>query len=153
MKYCFGIDIGGTTVKIGLLSEAGTILDRWEVPTRKGNDPAELLKDVQISLENCMQKEGMAKEDILGIGMAAPGPVTADGVLQNAVNIGWGSVKLGKEAERIIGISPVRIGNDARVAALGEATFGLLDIEYSFLHFVSLLDLLILTHSFQLIHK
>ena len=124
MKYCFGIDIGGTTVKIGLFSEAGEILDRWEIPTRKGNDPAELLKDVQISLENCMQEKGMAKADILGIGMAAPGPVTADGVLQNAVNIGWGSVKLGEEAEKIIGISPVRIGNDARVAALGEAAFG-----------------------------
>ena len=124
MKYCFGIDIGGTTVKIGRFSEAGEMLDRWEIPTRKGNDPAELLKDVKISLENCMQENGMAKEDVLGIGMAAPGPVTADGVLQNAVNIGWGSVKLGKEAENIIGISPVRIGNDARVAALGEATFG-----------------------------
>ena len=102
MKYCFGIDIGGTTVKIGLFSEAGEMLDRWEIPTRKGNDPAELLKDVKISLENCMQEKGMAKEDILGIGMAAPGPVTADGVLQNAVNIGWGSVKLGEEAEKII---------------------------------------------------
>ena len=124
MKYCFGIDIGGTTVKIGLFSEAGEMLDRWEILTRKGNDPAELLKDVKISLENCMQEKRMAKEDILGIGMAAPGPVTADGVLQNAVNIGWGSVKLGEEAEKIIGISPVRIGNDARVAALGEAAFG-----------------------------
>ena len=124
MKYCFGIDIGGTTVKIGLFSEAGEILDRWEIPTRKGKDHAELLKDVKDSLENCMQEKGMAKEDILGIGMAAPGPVTADGVLQNAVNIGWGSVKLGEEAEKIIGISPVRIGNDARVAALGEAAFG-----------------------------
>ena len=124
MKYCFGIDIGGTTVKIGLFSEAGEMLDRWEIPTKKGDDPAELLKDVKISLENCMQEKRMAKEDILGIGMAAPGPVTADGVLQNAVNIGWGSVKLGEEAEKIIGISPVRIGNDARVAALGEAAFG-----------------------------
>ena len=124
MKYCFGIDIGGTTVKIGLFSEVGEMLDRWEIPTRKGNDPAELLKDVKISLENCMQEKRMAKEDILGIGMAAPGPVSADGVLQNAVNIGWGSVKLGEEAEKIIGISPVRIGNDARVAALGEAAFG-----------------------------
>ena len=50
MKYCFGIDIGGTTVKIGLFSEAGEMLDRWEIPTRKGNEPAELLKDVKISL-------------------------------------------------------------------------------------------------------
>ena len=124
MKYCFGIDIGGTTVKIGLFSEAGELLDRWEIPTRKGNDPAELLKDVKDSLENCMQEKDMVKEDVLGIGMAAPGPVTADGVLQNAVNIGWGSMKLGEEAEKIIGIFPVRIGNDARVAALGEAAFG-----------------------------
>ena len=52
MKYCFGIDIGGTTVKIGLFSAAGEMLDRWEIPTRKGNDPEELLKDVKISLEN-----------------------------------------------------------------------------------------------------
>ncbi len=124
MKYCFGIDIGGTTVKIGLFSETGEMLDRWEISTRKGDDPAELLKDVKDSLENCMAEKGMAKEDILGIGMAAPGPVTADGVLQNAVNIGWGSVKLGEKAEKFIGISPVRIGNDARVAALGEAAFG-----------------------------
>ena len=124
MKYCFGIDIGGTTVKIGLFSETGEMLDRWEISTRKGDDPAELLKDVKDSLENCMAEKGMAKEDILGIGMAAPGPVTADGVLQNAVNIGWGSVKLGEKAEKIIGISPVCIGNDARVAALGEAAFG-----------------------------
>lgn len=124
MKYCFGIDIGGTTVKIGLVSQNGEIVTRWEVPTRKDSDPAGLLEDVKASLKNCMQEQNIAKEDILGIGMTAPGPVTADGMLHNAVNIGWGAVKLAEEAERIIGISPVRIGNDARVAALGEAAYG-----------------------------
>ena len=124
MKFCFGIDIGGTTVKVGLVSENGEIVTRWEVPTRKGSDPAGLLEDVKVSLENCMKEQKIAKENILGIGMAAPGPVTADGVLHGCVNIGWGDVDLKKQAEKIIGISPVSIGNDARVAALGEAAYG-----------------------------
>ena len=124
MKYCFGIDIGGTTVKIGLVAENGEIVTRWEVPTRKGSDPTGLLEDVKISLENCMAERNMEKADILGIGMAAPGPVTEDGVLHGCVNIGWGDVDLDDLAEDVIGISPVRIGNDARVAALGEAAYG-----------------------------
>ena len=124
MKYCFGIDIGGTTVKIGLFSETGEMTARWEIPTRKGEDPSGLLEDVKVSLAGCMAERNILQENILGIGMTAPGPVTDDGVLHNAVNIGWGAVKLAEEAERIIGISPVRIGNDARVAALGEAVYG-----------------------------
>lgn len=124
MKYCFGIDIGGTTVKIGLVSEEGKILTRWEIPTRKGNNPLGLLEDVKAALEDCMAKRNIRKEEILGIGMAAPGPVTEDGILHGTVNIGWGDVDLGAEAERIIGISPVATGNDARVAALGEAVYG-----------------------------
>ena len=124
MKYCFGIDIGGTTVKIGLVAENGEIVTRWEIPTRKGSDPACLLEDVKTSLENCMAEKNMEKADILGIGMAAPGPVTEDGVLHGCVNIGWGDVDLDDLAEDVIGISPVRIGNDARVAALGEAAYG-----------------------------
>lgn len=124
MRYCFGIDIGGTTVKIGLVEEGGSIVSHWEIPTRKGKEPAGLLADVKASLEGCLRERNIPKEDILGIGMAAPGPVTADGMLHGAVNIGWGDVNLAEEAERIIGISPVRIGNDARVAALGEAVYG-----------------------------
>ncbi|MGN0135580.1 ROK family glucokinase [Anaerotignum sp.] len=124
MRYCFGIDIGGTTVKIGLVTETGRIAANWEIPTRKGSDPKGLLEDVKASLESCLREKKIPKEDILGIGMAAPGPVTADGVLHGAVNIGWGDVDLAAEAEGIIGISPVRIGNDARVAALGEAIYG-----------------------------
>ena len=124
MRYCFGIDIGGTTVKIGLFSEEGKLMDRWEVPTRKESEPSGLLKDVKASLEKCLEEKKIKKEDILGIGMDAPGPVTADGVLHNAVNIGWGAVKLGELAEETIGISPVYVGNDARVAALGEAAYG-----------------------------
>ena len=124
MKYCFGIDIGGTMVKIGMFSETGELLVRWEIPTRKGADPVLLLEDIKTSLNQCMAEHKIDVENTLGIGMTAPGPVTADGILHNAVNIGWGAVKLAELAEDIIGISPVRIGNDARVAALGEAVYG-----------------------------
>ena len=124
MKYCFGVDIGGTSVKIGLVSDTGVLLARWEIPTKSGGDPMPLLQDVRASLEQCMAERGLAREDILGIGMAAPGPVTADGVLHGCVNIGWGDVALAAMAQEVIGIHPVLIGNDARVAALGEAIYG-----------------------------
>ena len=124
MKYCFGVDIGGTSVKIGLISEKSELLARWEIPTKAGGDPTPLLLDVRASLEQCMAERGLAREDILGIGMAAPGPVTADGVLHGCVNIGWGEVALAAMAQEVIGIHPVLIGNDARVAALGEAIYG-----------------------------
>ena len=131
MGYCFGIDIGGTTVKIGLAAEDGTLLEGWEIPTRREPTPEGLLLDIRVSILDRLdrelyrgKKQKIRRADILGIGMAAPGAVTADGILHGAVNIGWGDVALAKEAERIIGISPVCVGNDARLAALGEAAYG-----------------------------
>ena len=124
MYGCFGVDIGGTTVKIGLFSEQGRLLEKWELPTRREGTPHGLLLDIRDSIANCLRSKGLQKEEILGIGMAAPGPVTADGILHGADNIGWGDVALAVEAERSIGISPVCIGNDARLAALGEVIYG-----------------------------
>lgn len=134
MGYCFGIDIGGTTVKIGLAAEDGALLEGWEIPTRREPTPEGLLLDIRVSILDRLdrldrgldggKKQKIRRADILGIGMAAPGAVTADGILHGAVNIGWGDVALAEEAERILGISPVCVGNDARLAALGEAAYG-----------------------------
>lgn len=124
MKYCFGIDIGGTAVKIGLFSGQGEMLARWEIPTRKGDKPDGLLADIKAALDGCLAERGIRREDVLGSGITAPGPVTEDGILHGTVNIGWGDVALGAEAERILGLGKVRIGNDARVAALGEYAYG-----------------------------
>lgn len=122
--HCFGVDIGGTSVKIGLFSKEDGLIEKWEIPTQKGNDPEACLMGIARSIKTCLERRGMAKKDIAGIGMTAPGPISKDGVLYHAVNIGWGEVWLSKEAERIIGIAPVYVGNDASVAALGEHTFG-----------------------------
>ena len=124
MKYCFGIDIGGTTVKIGLFSASSEMLARWEIPTRKDSSPDGLLRDVKTALEGCLTERGISRTDVLGVGITAPGPVTEDGILHGTVNIGWGDVALGKEAEKILQLGTVRIGNDARVAALGEYAYG-----------------------------
>lgn len=124
MDYCFGVDIGGTSIKIGLFSRKNGLLEKWEIPTRKGSEPSLLLRDISEAIEKCLAAKDLKKEDIAGVGLTAPGPVTEDGLLRGTVNIGWGDVFLGKEAEKIWGISPVIVGNDARVAALGEFTFG-----------------------------
>lgn len=124
MKYCFGIDIGGTTVKIGLFSESSEMLARWEIPTRKGSSPDGLLRDLKTALDGCLAERGISRTDVLGVGITAPGPVTEDGILHGTVNIGWGDVALDEEAEKILQLGTVRIGNDARVAALGEYAYG-----------------------------
>ncbi len=124
MDYCFGVDIGGTTVKIGLFSRKNGLLEKWEIPTKKSTEPTSMLQDINLEMEECLSRKGLKKEEIAGVGMAAPGPVTEDGCLRGTVNIGWGDVFLGREAEKFLGISPVLIGNDARVAALGEYAFG-----------------------------
>lgn len=124
LEYAFGIDIGGTSVKMGLFSRANGLLEKWEIPTQKGSDPTVVLEDIHVAIRACLQRHGIAKEEVAGIGMAAPGPVTEEGLLRGTVNIGWGDVFLGKEGEKIFGISPVHIANDARVAALGEAIYG-----------------------------
>lgn len=124
MEYCFGVDIGGTSIKMGLFSRKNGLLEKWEIPTKKGSDPSLLLKDISEAIDKCLCEKGLGKKDIAGVGLTAPGPVTEDGLLRGTVNIGWGDVFLGKEAENIFGISPVLVGNDARVAALGEFTFG-----------------------------
>ena len=107
MGYCFGIDIGGTTVKIGLAAEDGTLLEGWEIPTRREPTPEGLLLGIRVSILDRLdrgldrgKKQKIRRADILGIGMAAPGAVTADGILHGAVNIGWGDVALAEEAKQ-----------------------------------------------------
>ena len=118
-KYVFGVDIGGTTVKIGLFSADGELISDWEIKTRKENRGGNVLGDIAQSVSEKMAEENINKEDVLGIGLTAPGPVLKDGTIKGAVNIGWGTFNIKKELEALTGIR-VEAGNDANVAALGE---------------------------------
>ncbi len=118
-KYCFGVDIGGTTVKMGLFTTEGELLDKWEIPTRTENGGENILPDVAAAVVAKLEEKQIAKAEVAGIGVGAPGPVDAEGVVHVAVNLGWGVFNMEETLEKLAGV-PVKAGNDANVAALGE---------------------------------
>ena len=118
-KYVFGIDIGGTTVKCGLFTVKGELLEKWEIPTRTENNGAAILPDVADTVLKKIQEKGLAKEEVAGIGIGVPGPVNEQGEVPGAVNLHWGYVNLAGDMEKMTGLR-VKAGNDANVAALGE---------------------------------
>ncbi len=119
-KYAFGVDIGGTTVKMGLFDKDGCMLDKWEIPTVKDNDGAAILPDVAESLRAKMQEKGIPLADIVGIGVGVPGAVDDEGTAVNgAVNLGWGVFNIPKVLNGYLDV-PVKAANDANVAAFGE---------------------------------
>ena len=119
MKYCFGVDIGGTTVKMGIFEAEGKNIDKWEIPTYTENEGARILPDIADSIKAKMEEHGIAKEDVLGVGVGVPAPVTADGIVNGTANLGCKYKEVKKEMDELTGLSAV-IGNDANVAALGE---------------------------------
>ncbi len=118
-KYGFGVDVGGTTVKLGLFELTGELLESWEIPTRRENAGAAILPDIAASIDAKIAQKGLRREDIAGVGLGVPGPVLADGTVRRCVNLGWGVFNVSDELSKLLGL-PVRAGNDANVAALGE---------------------------------
>lgn len=118
-KTVFGVDVGGTTVKIGIFSEEGEKLSVWEIQTRTENHGLNILPDIAASIEEKCRENGIAKEDVLGVGIGVPGPVDEEGVVHEAVNLGWGELNIRESLGKLLDL-PVAAGNDANVAALGE---------------------------------
>lgn len=123
MRYCFGVDIGGTTVKLGLFTTEGEIVDKWEIKTRTENQGEAVLPDIAEALKAKLEEKKISKDEVEGIGVGVPAPVDADGVVQNTANLGWGYKEVKREMEELSGMK-AEIGNDANVAALGEMWLG-----------------------------
>lgn len=117
--YCFGIDVGGTTVKCGLFQTDGTLAEKWEFTTHVENAGERILPDVAAAVLGKMAEKGLTKDEVTGIGIGVPGPVKSDGTVECAVNLHWGFHNIEKEVGDIAGL-PVKAANDANVAALGE---------------------------------
>lgn len=117
--YSFGIDLGGTTVKLGLFDEAGTVLDKWEIKTRTENGGDLILSDIADSIKAKMVEKKIEKKDVKGAGIGVPGPVDAEGIVHRCVNLGWGEFNVSEKLSGLLDL-PVKAGNDANVAALGE---------------------------------
>lgn len=118
-KYGFGVDVGGTTVKMGFFETSGKLLDKWEITTNTDDNGKAVLPDIAKSIDNKLAQEGISKAEIEGIGIGVPGPVRNDGVVLNCVNLGWEIINVAEELGRLTGLA-VKVGNDANVAALGE---------------------------------
>jgi len=123
MRYGFGVDLGGTTVKLAFFKETGEMLHKWEIPTDTSDSGSRILPDIARAVLGYLEDTGIARQDVLGIGIGVPGPVSRDGTVNRCVNLGWGRFNISRELENLTGL-PVRAGNDANVAALGEAWKG-----------------------------
>lgn len=119
MKYCFGTDIGGTTVKMGLFCENGQLLDKWDIKTRTEYGGEAILPDIVEMIFHKQKKHGILKEDIIAIGVGVPAAVCGDGIVESTTNLGWGYKNVKGELTKLSG-HRVIVENDANVAALGE---------------------------------
>jgi len=118
-KYCFGVDVGGTTIKMGLFDTDGNVLDKWEIVTRTENHGENVLPDIAEAVKNKMAEKSIAKEEVAGVGVGVPGPVDSKGIVHRCVNLGWDEFNVNEKLGGLVDM-PVMAGNDANVAALGE---------------------------------
>ncbi len=123
MRYCFGIDVGGTSIKCGLFQTDGVLIEKWEIPTRTENKGEAILPDVAKSIRDKMEEREINTGNVEGVGIGIPGPINENGEAACAVNLYWGFKAVAKELSDLTGLL-AKAGNDANVAALGEAWKG-----------------------------
>ncbi len=126
MGYIYGVDVGGTSVKIGLFTGEGELIEKWSIPTNTENNGEAILPDIAASIEAKTEERGIKDEEIACVGMGLPGPVDDNGIIRKAVNLHWNDTfnveeKLASCFKKKL---KVKAGNDANVAALGEAWMG-----------------------------
>lgn len=119
-----GVDVGGTSVKLGLFETEGKLLDKWEIPTRKENHGEQILPDVAASILGKLEEKKIRREAVAGVGMGIPAPVDSEGVVQQTANVGWGYKEVTRELSELLDGMRVEAGNDANVAAMGEMWLG-----------------------------
>lgn len=120
-NYVFGADIGGTSVKLGLFTNDGRLVEKWEIPTRTVNGGVHVLPDVAQSIISTMELHGIWADQVAGIGIGVPGPVDDSFTVNKCVNLGWGVLNIKEQMNALLPDIPnVAAGNDANVATLGE---------------------------------
>ena len=122
-KYCFGIDIGGTTIKCGLFTNEGILLEKWEIVTRRENKGELVPYDIGETIQAKIKERNIAREAIVGVGVGVPGPITEDGTVLKCANLGWDIFNVNEKLAEVTGLK-VAAANDANVAALGEMWMG-----------------------------
>ncbi|BCK43446.1 glucokinase [Streptococcus suis] len=124
-KKIIGIDLGGTSVKLAILTTEGEIQEKWSIKTNILDEGSHIVPDIIDSIKHRFETHGLTKDDFLGIGMGSPGVVDSEaGTVIGAYNLNWKTLQLVKDQfESALGL-PFFIDNDANVAALGEQWVG-----------------------------
>lgn len=117
--YGIGVDLGGTNIIIGLFDVRGAMLERMEIPTDRSDEGSHILEEIQLAVKEFYREKGISRDEILGIGIAVPGPVLTDGTVNRCVNMGWGVINVKEQLEAMLSI-PVYVSNDGDMAAIGE---------------------------------
>lgn len=124
MAYYIGVDIGGTNLKAGVVSEAGEILGEASVPTGADRPQDIVLQDIISAVREAIRASGVDMKDIRTIGMGSPGMIDPDkGIVIYNNNLGWKDFHIGEKMSEAFGV-PSRLENDADAAALGEVVAG-----------------------------
>ena len=121
--YKFGVDVGGTTVKIGLFSGDGKLEEKYEIATDKSDQGAHIIEHIVAKLDEIIAEKSYGILDCMGVGIGLPGPVDR-GMILGCVNLGWGIFSIVEEFSKAFHNVPVYAGNDANTAALGEYVAG-----------------------------
>ena len=123
-KYYIGIDLGGTFIKGGIVDDEGNIITRDKVPTESEKGASGVVANIVSLCRMLLDKVNMTTDDVVGIGMGVPGMIDSEnGLVVYSNNLAWEDFSISREVEASLGL-PVKIANDANVAALGEARFG-----------------------------
>ena len=125
-EYAFGIDLGGTTAKIGLFTTSGALLEKWEVATDTSNAGEHILENLAAAILDKMNEQGIQPEQVEGVGIGVPGPVLDSSIVPIVcANLGgWGERNVSAQLSGLLNGLKVLVGNDANVAALGEIWMG-----------------------------
>lgn len=125
-EYAFGIDLGGTTAKVGLFTTAGELLEKWEVPTDTSHSGEHILANLAAAVRGKMEEKSLSAQQVEGVGVGVPGPVLDSRIVPIVcANLGgWGNRNVAEDLSALLDGLPVLVGNDANVAALGEIWMG-----------------------------
>ena len=125
-EYAFGIDLGGTTAKIGLFTTSGALLEKWEVSTDTSHAGEHILENLAAAILGKMKEQSIQPEQVEGVGIGVPGPVLDSSTVPIVcANLGgWGERNVSAQLSGLLDGLKVLVGNDANVAALGEIWMG-----------------------------
>ncbi len=122
--YYVGIDLGGTNIKTGIVNEQGKIVAKSSIPTKSDRTADEVAFDMAFEVLNIVKSNKISMDELVGVGIGSPGAINSGaGIVDYSPNLGWYNVPIAELILKRVK-KPVKVSNDANVAALGETLFG-----------------------------